>query len=61
MVDFTSTQAQAEEVAPCPSCKGGQTEAAVAKPLSVSPSLTADGWTRCTTNWQRFTPSLLHN
>jgi hypothetical protein len=43
MVDFTSTQAQAMEVAPPTSREGGQDEAAAAKPLSASPPLTADG------------------
>jgi hypothetical protein len=42
MVDFTSTQAHAKEVAPPTSCKGGQDEAAT-KPLNASPPLTADG------------------
>jgi hypothetical protein len=42
MVDFASTQAQAKEVAPPASRKGGKDEAAVAKPLSASPLLTAD-------------------
>jgi hypothetical protein len=39
-VDFDSTQAQAEEVAPPASREGGQAEAAMAKPLSASPPLT---------------------
>jgi hypothetical protein len=56
MVDFTSTQAQANEVAPTTSHEGGLAEATVATTLSASPPLTADGWTRCTANWQRFTP-----
>jgi hypothetical protein len=43
MVDFTSTQAQAKEVAPPTSHKGGQAEATTFKPLSTSPPLTADG------------------
>jgi hypothetical protein len=43
MVDFTYTQAQAKEVALPASCEGGQIEAAVAKPMSTSPQLTADG------------------
>jgi hypothetical protein len=42
MVDFTSTQAQAKEVAPPASCEGGQDQATVAKPMSASLSLTAD-------------------
>jgi hypothetical protein len=43
MVDFTSTQAQVEEVAsPASREGGGQAEAAVAKPLSASPLLTTD-------------------
>jgi hypothetical protein len=42
MVDFTSTQAHAKEVAPPASCKGGQDEATT-KPLNASPPLTADG------------------
>jgi hypothetical protein len=43
MVDFASTQTQAEEVAPPASCEEGHAEAAMAKPLSASPLLTADG------------------
>jgi hypothetical protein len=43
MVEFTSAQAQAEEVAAPASHKGGHAEAAAAKPLSTSPLLTADG------------------
>jgi hypothetical protein len=43
MVDFASTQAQAEEVAPPASREGGQAEATASKPLSASPLLTADG------------------
>jgi hypothetical protein len=43
MVDFVSTQAQAEEVAPPANCEGGQAEAVAAKPLIVSPPLTIDG------------------
>jgi hypothetical protein len=43
MVDFTSTQAQPEEVAPPANCEGGQAEATMAKPLSTSPLLTIDG------------------
>jgi hypothetical protein len=42
MVEFTSTQAQAKEVAPPASREGGGDEATAAKPLSVSPPLTAD-------------------
>jgi hypothetical protein len=41
-MDFTSTQARAKEVAPPPSREGGQMEFTAAKPLSASPSLTAD-------------------
>jgi hypothetical protein len=55
MVDLTSTQARAKEVVPPASREGGQAEATTAKPPSASPSLTTDGWTRCTTNWRRFT------
>jgi hypothetical protein len=43
MMDFTSTQARAKEVAPPASREEGQTEAAAAKPLSASPPLTFDG------------------
>jgi hypothetical protein len=43
MVDFTSTQVQAKEVAPPANRKGVQDEADAAKPLSASPPLTADG------------------
>jgi hypothetical protein len=43
MVDFTSTQARAKEVAPLASHEGVQIEAAAAKPLSASPPLTDDG------------------
>jgi hypothetical protein len=43
MVDFASTQAQAKEVAHPASREGSQTEAAVAKPQSPSPLLTANG------------------
>jgi hypothetical protein len=50
MVDFTSPQARAKEVAPLASREQGQTEAVAAKPLSASPLLTATGWTRCTIN-----------
>jgi hypothetical protein len=42
MVDFASTQAQAEEVAPPTSHEGGQAEATAIKPFSASPLLTAD-------------------
>jgi hypothetical protein len=42
MVDFTSTQAQVEEVASPASREGGQAEAVMAKPLSASPLLTTD-------------------
>jgi hypothetical protein len=42
MLDFTTTQAQAKEVAPPASREGGQDEAAVAMPLSASPPLTTD-------------------
>jgi hypothetical protein len=42
MVDFTSTQAHAKEVAPPTSREGGQAKAAVAKPPSASPPLTTD-------------------
>jgi hypothetical protein len=42
MMDFASTQARAKEVAPPSRREGGQTEAAVAKPLNASPPLTAD-------------------
>jgi hypothetical protein len=43
MVDFASTQAHAEEVAP-PIChEVGQAKATVARPLSFSPLLTTDG------------------
>jgi hypothetical protein len=42
MVDFAFTQAQAKDVAPL-LAEGGQDEAAMAKPLSASPSLTTDG------------------
>jgi hypothetical protein len=42
MVDFTSTQAQAEEVDPPINREGGQLEVAVVKPLSASPPLTTD-------------------
>jgi hypothetical protein len=50
MVDFTSPQARAKEVAPLASREQGQTEAVAAKPLSASPLLTATRWTRCTIN-----------
>jgi hypothetical protein len=43
MVDFTSTQAWAKEVAPPASCVRGQTKAATAKLLNTSPLLTFDG------------------
>jgi hypothetical protein len=43
MVDFASTDARANEVAPSASHEGGQTEAVVAKPLHTSPPPTADG------------------
>jgi hypothetical protein len=43
MVDFTSTQAQAKEVALPASQKGGQVEAAIAKPVSSLPPFTTDG------------------
>jgi hypothetical protein len=43
MVDFTSTQAQANEVAPTTSHEGGLAEATMATTLSASPPLTADG------------------
>jgi hypothetical protein len=43
MVDFTSTQVQAKVVAPPASREGGQVEAAVTKPPSASPPLTANG------------------
>jgi hypothetical protein len=43
MVDFASTQAWAKDVAPTASHVGGQTEAAMAKPLSTSPLLTVSG------------------
>jgi hypothetical protein len=43
MVDFASTDARANEVAPSASHEGGQTEAAVAKPMHTSPPPTADG------------------
>jgi hypothetical protein len=43
MFDFTSTQAQVEEVAPPASSEGGRAEATTAKSLSASPQLTADG------------------
>jgi hypothetical protein len=43
MVQFTSIQDQAKEVAPPISRKGGQAEAATAKPLSASPLPTTDG------------------
>jgi hypothetical protein len=43
MVDFTSTQVQAKELA-SPVCRGeAQAEAAVAKSSSMSPLLTTDG------------------
>jgi hypothetical protein len=54
MMDFTSIQAQAKEVAPSASREGGQTEATATRPLSPSP-LTTDGVTRCTASWQRYT------
>jgi hypothetical protein len=37
MVDFTSTKAQAKEVAPPARCEGGQDEAIIAKPLGRFP------------------------
>jgi hypothetical protein len=43
MVDFTSTQAQVEEVNPPAIHEGGQAKATVVKPLSASPPLTTDG------------------
>jgi hypothetical protein len=43
MVDFTSTKAQAKEVAPPASRERGQDEAIIANPLGTSPMLTADG------------------
>jgi hypothetical protein len=43
MVDFTSTKAQAKEVAPPARREGGQDEAIIAKPLGASPMLTVDG------------------
>jgi hypothetical protein len=42
MVDFTSTQARANGVAPSASPEGGQTEVAASKPPSTSPLLTTD-------------------
>jgi hypothetical protein len=42
MVDFTSTQARANKVAPFASHEGGQTKAAATKPPSTSPPLTAN-------------------
>jgi hypothetical protein len=43
MVDCTTTQTWAKEVAPSASREGGQTEATVANPPSTSPLLTTDG------------------
>jgi hypothetical protein len=43
MLDFTSTQPQAKEVAPPASREGGQDEATTAKPLNAPPLLTTDG------------------
>jgi hypothetical protein len=43
MVDFTSTQAQAKELAPPASRGEAQSEVAATKYQSVSPLLTADG------------------
>jgi hypothetical protein len=43
MVDFTSSQARAKEVAPSASHEGDQNEATRAMTLSTSPSLPADG------------------
>jgi hypothetical protein len=43
MVNFTSTQARAKEVAPPTSSEGGQAEAAIAKPPSALAPLPADG------------------
>jgi hypothetical protein len=43
MVDFTSTQAQAKELAPLVRQGEAQAEATVAKTLATSPPLTADG------------------
>jgi hypothetical protein len=42
MVDFASTQAQVNEVAPPASRERRQAKAAAAKPLSTSPPLTAN-------------------
>jgi hypothetical protein len=43
MVDFASTQTWAKRVAPSTNREGGQTEAAVSKPLKTSAPPTADG------------------
>jgi hypothetical protein len=43
MVDFTSIQAQAKQGSPPASREGGKAKATVAKPLSSSPPLSADG------------------
>jgi hypothetical protein len=43
MVDCTTTQTWAKEVASSASREGGQTEATTAKPPSTSPLLTTDG------------------
>jgi hypothetical protein len=43
MVDFATTQAQVDEVAPLASHEGDHAEAVVAKLLIASPPLTADG------------------
>jgi hypothetical protein len=61
VLNFVSTQAQAKGVARSANREGGQTGAAVAKTSSTLPSPTADGWTGCTFDLWRSTPSLLHN
>jgi hypothetical protein len=43
MMDFASTHAQAKEVAPPTSRKGGQADATATMPLSASPPLAANG------------------
>jgi hypothetical protein len=58
MVDFASTQAQVKEVAPPDSHEeGGRMRPPWTSPRALHLRSLPMGWTRCTTNWRRFTPS----
>jgi hypothetical protein len=53
MVDFTSTQAQAEELDPPVHCGEARTEVVAARSPSAPTPLTAlIGWTGCTVNYR---------